>query len=397
MTGVVVVGAQWGDEGKGKIVDWLSSTRRCGRPLPGRAQCRPHARHRRQDLQARTLLPSGVVRGGKLSVIGNGVVVDPWHLLNEIAWHRQVRRPRLGPDDLILADNASLILPWHKDIDAAREEAAAGAQIGTTRRGIGPAYEDKVGRRAIRVADLADPAALDLKTRSPAGPPPPAPRRPQPAGARRRATEGRAARRSPRRSSPMRSPSWNASTRPSASAAASCSKARRASCSTSTTAPIRSSPRPTSSQGRQRRLRRRARRHQLCPRPRQGLHHPRRRRPVPDRAGQRDRPAPRHDRPRVRHQHRPRPPLRLVRQRDGAAGLRRLRRHRPRPHQARRARRLRRDPDLHGTTSWRQDHQPLPRRHDRSGQRHAQSTKPSKAGKAPPAALAAGPNSPAKP
>jgi adenylosuccinate synthase len=161
MPGVAVVGAQWGDEGKGKIVDWLSSRA----DVIVRFQGGHNAGHT-LVIDGRTfklnLLPSGVVRGGKLSIIGNGVVVDPWHLLNEIAGIAR-EGVNLGPDDLILADNAVLILPWHKDIDAAREQAAGDAQIGTTRRGIGPAYEDKVGRRAIRVADLADPAALDLK------------------------------------------------------------------------------------------------------------------------------------------------------------------------------------------------------------------------------------------
>ena len=109
------------------------------------------------------LLPSGVVRGGKLSVIGNGVVVDPWQLLSEIDGMAKAGIT-LTPDDLLLAENACLILPWHQDLDAAREGAAKeGAKIGTTKRGIGPAYEDKVGRRAIRVADLADEAALDMK------------------------------------------------------------------------------------------------------------------------------------------------------------------------------------------------------------------------------------------
>jgi len=161
MSGVVVVGAQWGDEGKGKIVDWLSSRA----DVIVRFQGGHNAGHTLVidgKVFKLNLLPSGVVRGGKLSVIGNGVVVDPWHLLNEID-AISAQGVSLGPDDLILADNAVLILPWHKDIDAAREQAAGDAQIGTTRRGIGPAYEDKVGRRAIRVADLADPAALDLK------------------------------------------------------------------------------------------------------------------------------------------------------------------------------------------------------------------------------------------
>ena len=161
MAGVVVVGAQWGDEGKGKIVDWLSSRA----DVVVRFQGGHNAGHT-LVIDGRTfklnLLPSGVVRGGKLSVIGNGVVVDPWQLLAELDG-MQDEGVTLTPDDLVVADNACLILPWHKDIDAAREGALGDAKIGTTKRGIGPAYEDKVGRRAIRVADLADPAALDMK------------------------------------------------------------------------------------------------------------------------------------------------------------------------------------------------------------------------------------------
>ncbi len=161
MSGVVVVGAQWGDEGKGKIVDWLSSRA----DVIVRFQGGHNAGHTLvigDKTFKLNLLPSGVVRGGKLSIIGKGVVVDPWRLLAEID-EMAKQRVVVRPDDLIVADNAVLILPWHRDIDAAREQAAGDAQIGTTRRGIGPAYEDKVGRRAIRVADLADPAALDLK------------------------------------------------------------------------------------------------------------------------------------------------------------------------------------------------------------------------------------------
>lgn len=161
MSGVVVVGAQWGDEGKGKIVDWLSSRA----DVIVRFQGGHNAGHTLVidgKVFKLNLLPSGVVRGGKLSVIGNGVVVDPWQLLSEVAAMGE-QGIELGPDDLVLADNACLILPWHKDIDAAREGALGDAKIGTTMRGIGPAYEDKVGRRAIRVADLKDPAALDLK------------------------------------------------------------------------------------------------------------------------------------------------------------------------------------------------------------------------------------------
>ncbi|MFC6198567.1 adenylosuccinate synthase [Ponticaulis profundi] len=161
MTGVVVVGAQWGDEGKGKIVDWLSHRA----DVIVRFQGGHNAGHTLVidgKVFKLNLLPSGVVRGGKLSVIGNGVVVDPWQLISEISAMRE-QGVELEPDDLLLADNACLILPWHKDIDAAREAQLGGAQIGTTKRGIGPAYEDKVGRRAIRVADLADEAALDMK------------------------------------------------------------------------------------------------------------------------------------------------------------------------------------------------------------------------------------------
>jgi adenylosuccinate synthase len=161
MAGVVVVGAQWGDEGKGKIVDWLSARA----DVVVRFQGGHNAGHTLVidgKVFKLALLPSGLVRGGKLSVIGNGVVVDPWHLLTEIEGIR-AQGVDVSPESLILADNASLILPWHKDIDAAREGALGSAQIGTTKRGIGPAYEDRVGRRAIRVADLSDPAALDMK------------------------------------------------------------------------------------------------------------------------------------------------------------------------------------------------------------------------------------------
>ncbi len=162
MAGVVVIGAQWGDEGKGKIVDWLSHRA----DVIARFQGGHNAGHTLVIdgvTYKLNLLPSGVVRGGKLSVIGNGVVVDPWQLLTEIGTMADAGI-KLLPDDLLLAENACLILPWHRDLDAAREGAAeAGAKIGTTKRGIGPAYEDKVGRRAIRVADLADEAALDMK------------------------------------------------------------------------------------------------------------------------------------------------------------------------------------------------------------------------------------------
>jgi len=159
MANVTVIGAQWGDEGKGKIVDWLSNRA----DVVVRFQGGHNAGHTLvvgNQVYKLSLLPSGVVQG-KLSVIGNGVVVDPWHLLNEIALIGS-QGVHITPDLLVLADNACLILPLHRDLDMAREAAAAN-KIGTTGRGIGPAYEDKVGRRAIRVADLEDREALEAK------------------------------------------------------------------------------------------------------------------------------------------------------------------------------------------------------------------------------------------
>ncbi len=160
MANVAVVGAQWGDEGKGKIVDWLSARA----DVVVRFQGGHNAGHTLvvgETTYKLSLLPSGVVQG-KLSVIGNGVVVDPWALLSEID-RVQGQGVSIAPEGLVLADNAALILPLHRDLDGAREAQAGDAKIGTTGRGIGPAYEDKVGRRAIRVADLADRAALETK------------------------------------------------------------------------------------------------------------------------------------------------------------------------------------------------------------------------------------------
>jgi adenylosuccinate synthase len=159
MANVTVVGAQWGDEGKGKLVDWLSARA----DVVVRFQGGHNAGHTLvvgNQVYKLSLLPSGVVQG-KLSVIGNGVVVDPWALLDEIERVR-AQGVKIDPDLLVLADNATLILPLHRDLDQARE-AQALAKIGTTGRGIGPAYEDKVGRRAIRVADLGDREALEAK------------------------------------------------------------------------------------------------------------------------------------------------------------------------------------------------------------------------------------------
>jgi adenylosuccinate synthase len=161
MANVVVVGAQWGDEGKGKIVDWLSERA----DVIARFQGGHNAGHTLVidgEVFKLNALPSGVVRGGKLSVIGNGVVLDPWHLVKEIAAIRK-QGVTITPQTLMIAENTPLILPYHGELDRAREAQASVAKIGTTGRGIGPAYEDKVGRRAIRVADLADDATLELR------------------------------------------------------------------------------------------------------------------------------------------------------------------------------------------------------------------------------------------
>jgi len=161
MANVVVVGSQWGDEGKGKIVDWLSERA----DVVVRFQGGHNAGHT-LVIDGKTyklsLLPSGVVRPGKLSVIGNGVVIDPWALAAEIDSLR-ASGVAVTPDNLRVAENATLILPLHRELDALREAAAGAGKIGTTGRGIGPAYEDKVGRRAIRVMDLASPESLKPK------------------------------------------------------------------------------------------------------------------------------------------------------------------------------------------------------------------------------------------
>ena len=162
MANVVVVGAQWGDEGKGKIVDWLSTEA----DVVVRFQGGHNAGHTLVidgQVYKLALLPSGIVRPGKLSVIGNGVVLDPWHLAREIETLRG-QGVAVDTDNLKVAENVTLILPLHRELDAHRESAAGNVgAIGTTKRGIGPAYEDKVGRRAIRLSDLAEPDALDLK------------------------------------------------------------------------------------------------------------------------------------------------------------------------------------------------------------------------------------------
>jgi adenylosuccinate synthase len=161
MGNVAVVGAQWGDEGKGKIVDWLSERA----DVVVRFQGGHNAGHTLVigNVEYKlSLLPSGVVRPGKLSIIGNGVVVDPWALIDEIDAIR-AKGVEVDPRNLKLADNAALILPSHGALDRAREERLSDSKIGTTGRGIGPAYEDKVGRRALRVCDLGDPQALERR------------------------------------------------------------------------------------------------------------------------------------------------------------------------------------------------------------------------------------------
>ncbi len=158
MANVVVIGSQWGDEGKGKIVDWLSERA----DVVVRFQGGNNAGHT-LVIDGVTyklhLLPSGVVRPNKLAIIGNGVVIDPWALLEEMDTVRG-QGVEVTPENLRIAENAVLVLPLHKELDAAREKALGRAKIGTTGRGIGPAYEDKVGRRAIRVGDLAEPDVL---------------------------------------------------------------------------------------------------------------------------------------------------------------------------------------------------------------------------------------------
>jgi adenylosuccinate synthase len=160
MANVTVIGAQWGDEGKGKIVDWLAERA----DVVVRFQGGHNAGHTLvvgNQTYKLSLLPSGIVRG-TLSVIGNGVVFDPWHFRDEVAKLKN-QGVEVSTENLQIAETAPLILPFHRDLDGLREDASGAGKIGTTRRGIGPAYEDKVGRRAIRVCDLAHLDDLDLQ------------------------------------------------------------------------------------------------------------------------------------------------------------------------------------------------------------------------------------------
>ena len=164
MKNVVVVGSQWGDEGKGKIVDWLSSEA----DVVVRFQGGHNAGHTlvidKKVFKLR-LLPSGIVREGKISILGNGVVIDPWALLDEI---KEIKKQgiNVNPDNFMISESASLILPFHQEMDEIREDAAGKGKIGTTRRGIGPCYEDKVGRRSIRVMDLRSESNLDNRLKN---------------------------------------------------------------------------------------------------------------------------------------------------------------------------------------------------------------------------------------
>ena len=159
MKNIVVVGSQWGDEGKGKIVDWLSSEA----DVVIRFQGGHNAGHT-LVIDGVTyklrLLPSGIVRKKKISIIGNGVVIDPWALLDEIEEIKN-KGVEVTEKNLVISETATLILPFHKEMDEIREDSAGKGKIGTTRRGIGPAYEDKVGRRSIRVMDLISEKNLD--------------------------------------------------------------------------------------------------------------------------------------------------------------------------------------------------------------------------------------------
>ena len=161
MKNIVVVGSQWGDEGKGKIVDWLSEQA----DVVIRFQGGHNAGHT-LVIDGTTyklrLLPSGIVRKDKISIIGNGVVIDPWALLDEID-EIKLKGVNVDSNNLIISESANLILPFHKEMDEIREDAAGKGKIGTTRRGIGPAYEDKVGRRSIRVMDLRSDRNLDQR------------------------------------------------------------------------------------------------------------------------------------------------------------------------------------------------------------------------------------------
>ena len=317
MANVAVIGAQWGDEGKGKIVDWLSERAE----VVVRFQGGHNAGHTLvigNQTYRLALLPSGVVRQGKLSIIGNGVVVDPWHFLEEVE-KVSGQGVSVTPDNLKIANHAVLILPLHRDLDGWREDVPGTIKIGTTRRGIGPAYEDKVGRRAIRVGDLGEPDYLAKKVET--------------LLAHHNALRlglGRPTIDPVKLLSdlleiapkilPFAEDVWERLDGLRASGKRILFEGAQATMLDIDhgTYPFVTSSNTVAAQAMigsghgQRRGRLRAGH-------RQGLHHAGRRRPLPDRALGPDRPAPGHARQRVRHQHRPAAALRLVRRRAWCA------------------------------------------------------------------------------
>ena len=393
MANVVVIGAQWGDEGKGKIVDWLSERA----DIVVRFQGGHNAGHTLvigNETYKLSLLPSGVVRPGKLGVIGNGVVRRSLG-----AGRRDRRLAAQGVDDrrrsnLRIAENATLILPLHRELDQCARLPPASSKIGTTGRGIGPAYEDKVGRRAIRVQDLEEPRHARPQGRPPARAPQRAAPRARPAGDRQGRADGASSPRSRRRSCPTWTNVW-----------ALLDGERRAGkrilfegaqgalldvdhgtypfVTSSNTVAAQAAT--GSGMG--------PRRDRLRARHRQGLHDARRLGPVPDRADRRDRRAHRRARPGVRRRSRGASAAAagsmpcLVRQVDQGV---RHRRHRA--DQARRARRLRRDQGLRRLQARRRAHRPPAGRAQRAGARRSRSTRASRAGRNRRAARAAGPS-----
>ena len=303
MANVVVIGAQWGDEGKGKIVDWLSERA----DIVVRFQGGHNAGHTLvigNETYKLALLPSGVVRPGKLGVIGNGVVLDPWHLIDEIDALQAARHRRSTPSNLKIAENATLILPLHRELDQLREAAAGEQQIGTTGRGIGPAYEDKVGPARHSRPGPQEPRHARAQGRPPAG----APQRAAARAGRCRDRQGRADARACRdraESPPLRRQRVVAarSRAPRRQAHPVRGRAGRAARRRSRHLSVRHLLQHGGGAGGHR-LRHGARRHRLRAGPRQGLHHARRLRPVPHRAHRRGRRAARPARPGVRRQSR---------------------------------------------------------------------------------------------
>ena len=319
MANVVVVGSQWGDEGKGKIVDWLSEQA----DIVVRFQGGHNAGHTlviNGKTYKLSLLPSGVVRPGKLSVIGNGVVLDPQALLDEIAQLEASRASRSRRTICASPRTRALILPLHRELDAIRECAQRGAAIGTTRRGIGPAYEDKVGRRAIRLMDLADAADARPQDRAPAGASQRAAPRARP---RPRSTPRATARRNSNEVAPQVLPYMESVWRlldteaPRGQAHPVRGRAGRAARRRPRHLSVRHLVQHGRRAGRDR-IRARAERGRLCARHLQGLYDAGRRGPVSDRTEQRDRPGARRARQGVRRRHRPAAALRLVRRGAGA-------------------------------------------------------------------------------